>query len=695
MNHHPFFRKTCFLAVLVAAVLPLRAAPLIESIFPDSGPTIGGTALTINGSGFGSSPKVTLGSSVVTLTSATDTRLIVATPEGQGTGVEVRVEVDGRLSAPLPFAYNPPLISQLIAGSAPTAGGTVITLTGSNFGLTPSVTVGGRVAPVLGSGHSMLTASLPAGQGVDQPVVLTVGGQVSNTLTLSYDPPVIESLSPASAATSGGTLLTVRGANFGTSAKVQFGSQLLSPTAGSAHDQVVVAVPEGQGTGVQVRVEVDGRLSAPLPFAYNPPLISQLIAGSAPTAGGTVITLTGSNFGLTPSVTVGGRVAPVLGSGHSMLTASLPAGQGVDQPVVLTVGGQVSNTLTLSYDPPVIESLSPASAATSGGTLLTVRGANFGTSAKVQFGSQLLSPTAGSAHDQVVVAVPEGQGTGVQVRVEVDGRLSAPLPFAYNPPLISQLIAGSAPTAGGTVITLTGSNFGLTPSVTVGGRVAPVLGSGHSMLTASLPAGQGVDQPVVLTVGGQVSNTLTLSYDPPVIESLSPASAATSGGTLLTVRGANFGTSAKVQFGSQLLSPTAGSAHDQVVVAVPEGQGTGVQVRVEVDGRLSASLPFAYNPPLISQLIAGSAPTAGGTVITLTGSNFGLTPSVTVGGRVAPVLDSGHSMLTASLPAGQGVDQPVVLTVGGQVSNTLTLSYDPPVIESLSPASAATSGARC
>jgi hypothetical protein len=242
---------------------------LIESIFPDSGPTIGGTALTINGSGFGSSPKVTLGSSVVTLTSATDTRLIVATPEGQGTGVQVRVEVDGRLSAPLPFAYNPPLISQLIAGSAPTAGGTVITLTGSNFGLTPSVTVGGRVAPVLDSGHSMLTASLPAGQGVDQPVVLTVGGQVSNTLTLSYDPPVIDSLSPASAATSGGTLLTVRGTGFGFTPTVTIQGRAAELVSAASHTQLVCRVPAGNVGSGEVRVTVEGRVSNALTFTYE------------------------------------------------------------------------------------------------------------------------------------------------------------------------------------------------------------------------------------------------------------------------------------------------------------------------------------------------------------------------------------------------------------------------------------------
>ena len=37
---------------------------------------------------------------------------------------------------------------------------------------------------------------LPAGTGANQPVEITVGGQTSNQLLFSYDPPTLASLSP-------------------------------------------------------------------------------------------------------------------------------------------------------------------------------------------------------------------------------------------------------------------------------------------------------------------------------------------------------------------------------------------------------------------------------------------------------------------------------------------------------------------
>lgn len=70
--------------------------PVVTSVLPPAGPTFGGTAVTINGSGFTGSAgvKVQFGNLTVTPTSVSDTRITASSPpQGQGR-VDLRVTVD-------------------------------------------------------------------------------------------------------------------------------------------------------------------------------------------------------------------------------------------------------------------------------------------------------------------------------------------------------------------------------------------------------------------------------------------------------------------------------------------------------------------------------------------------------------------------------------------------------------------------
>ena len=90
---------------------------------------------------------------------------------------------------------------------------------------------------------------------------------------------------------------------------------------------------------------------------------------------------------------------------------------------------------------------------------------------------------------------------------------------------------------------------------------------------------------------------------------------------------------------------------------------------------------FEYIAPVttLAEISPTSGPEAGGTLLTLTGTNFGLAgATVLVGGQ--PCSNVVHvvpdTQLTCETPAGQGADQPVVVIAFGQASNVLLFDYE-------------------
>jgi hypothetical protein len=619
-------------------------------------------------------------------------------PAGQGTNKAVRLNAGGQQSAAVFFNYDAPQITSVTADSYPTSGGTTLTLTGSNFGISPTVGFGSGGATIIGTPtHTRILCTLPPGQGTNHAVTVSAGGVSSNTVLVDYDAPEILSITPSSAGTSGSTLITINGKNFGLSGTVSIGGQSASITAGGySHTTITCTLPAGQGANLPVIVTSAGRASNSVPFSYNPPAITGISVSAGPTAGGTLITLTGSNFGTSGTVSIGGQDAPVTSGGysHTTITCTLPPGQGANLPVVVTSANRSSNSVPFSYNPPAITGISPATGPTSGGTLITLTGSNFGTSPVVLFNGESVTPNT-SSHIELVFQLPAGEGNNLPVAVSAGDQVSSATSFSYGAPALTGISAAAYPTAGGTPITLTGSNFGLNPIVKVGSSVAPLApaGSSHTQIVCTLPAGQGIGKSVTVTVAGTESNALNLDYGAPVITGITPASASTSGGTAITINGHNFGlTNRSVIIGGQAITQLSSASHTQIICTLPAGQGSNVPVRVSVDGRLSAASGFAYQPPVLSSLTPSSGPTSGGIRLTLTGSNFGVTPAVSIGGRGVPLAVSSHTTLEFDLPAGEGTDQAVVVTAGDQSGAALSFDYEAPVITGITATSYPTSG---
>lgn len=250
------------------------AAPQITNVIPGSGPTAGGTSITIVGSGFDAAGNlVAVGGSPCPVTEVALDRLVCTLPAGSGASRPIRVvDGGGQASPPFPFGYDTPSITSITASSFPTAGGSIITITGQNFGaagtsrhITVTVSICGEAQPTID--HVQLQCRLPPGEGLDVPVEVEVDGQRSSAPGhLSYDPPAITAVAPTRGSAAGGVRLTIHGQNFGSASAITVGGSSCSDVLQS-QTQLECTSPPASGAPPDVRVTAGGQASNSFPFS--------------------------------------------------------------------------------------------------------------------------------------------------------------------------------------------------------------------------------------------------------------------------------------------------------------------------------------------------------------------------------------------------------------------------------------------
>ena len=746
--------------------------PVINSMSPSNGPTIGSTLITMDGSYLGGNDQVFIGGSPCTITSQTNTQVKFLTPSGTGTNLAVTLNVEGKynLTSPTPFNYDRPVLFSVTPNHGPTVGGSAITLAGTNFGfqtVTASVTIGGQSATVSSCNHTQIVCQLPAGQGASKAVVVTVGGQTNLVAgTFSYDGPSITNVSPNIGPAAGGIEITLTGANFGTSGTLSFNGQPISTTFYS-QNQIKFMLPAGQGLSNAISVNVSGQVSPNAYFSYNAPGISSVTPNHGPAAGGVEITLGGTNFGASGTLTFNGQAVTPTSYTNTQIKFTLPAGQGTNRSIVVSVGGQNSSPIffdydrpsislvspnhgptfgngetvtltgtnfgsagfgtvtfngqgvvvlsyinsqiqflqpsgqgtnnsivvvaggqsslpaTFSFDGPTITNVSPSFGPAAGGIEVVLTGTNFGTSGTLTFNGQAVSPTI-YFDNQIRFTLPSGQGLSNAIVLNVSGQVSAPVYFNYIAPSITLLSPNHGPTIGGTEITLTGTNFGTSGTVTFDGQNQPTTSYNNSQIKFTLPSGQGTNKSIVVRVSGQNSSATTFSYDGPAITNMTPNIGPTAGGIEITLAGSNFGTNGALTFNGQAVTPTVYS-HSQIKFVLPAGQALSNAIVLNVGGQASSPVYFNYSAPSITLVSPNHGPTIGGTEITLTGTNFGTSGTVTFDGQVVPTIDYNNTEVKFTLPSGQGAGKSISVAVSGQNSSLATFNYDGPAITNVSP----------
>ncbi len=225
------------------------------AVYPHGGPTTGGNSVRVFGTGFlPGATNVAFGANPATgITFVSSTELLVTAPAGSGT-VDVKVAAAGG-SDTLGAAYSyapPPTVASVQPQKGKTAGGTALTITGTNFiaGQT-TVTVGGVAALVTAVTSGSLAATTPANvAGAADVVVTTPIGSATLAHAFTYfAPPVITSFAPSQGTS--GTVVTITGQNFDTDVagdQVLFGSLPATVQSASA-TQLTVIAPAGVATG--------------------------------------------------------------------------------------------------------------------------------------------------------------------------------------------------------------------------------------------------------------------------------------------------------------------------------------------------------------------------------------------------------------------------------------------------------------
>jgi hypothetical protein len=494
-----------------------------------------------------------------------------------------------------------PNISSLNPSSGPL--GSSVTITGTNFGNSQGssvVSFNTSTSVVTSWSNTSIVATVPTSLlgNANALVQVMVLGLASNQVNFSITPtPTITSLNPTTGPVA--AFVTITGGNFGATqgtSTVTFNGVAATPTAWSA-TSITATVPAAATSG-NVVVTVGGQPSNGINFTVTPP--PPIVSSLNPTSGvvGTLVAIAGGNFGATQgasTVTFNGAVATPTSWSATSIAVAVPSGATTGN-VVVTVGGQSSNGVgfTVTVSPPSITSLNPTSGAV--GTSITVAGANFGAtqgSSSVAFNGTTGTPTAWSA-TSITVAVPTAATTG-NVVVIVGGQASNGISFTVTlpPPSITSL----NPTSGavGASITIGGTNFGATQgtsTVMFNGTAGTPTAWSASSIAVPVPAGATAGN-VIVTVGGQTSNSVnfTIIPPPPSISSLTPASGPV--GTSVTIAGASFGATqgtSAISFNGISATPTSWTA-SSIVVPVPTGAITG-NVVLTVGGQASNGSNF-------------------------------------------------------------------------------------------------------
>ncbi len=230
-------------------------------------------------------------------------------------------------------------------------------------------------------------------------------------------------------------------------------------------------------------------------------------------------------------------------------------------------------------------------------------------------------------------------------------------------------------------MTITGTNFVAGATVTFGSAAATnVVVVNSTTITATTPAGSAGAVTVTVTVSGQ-SGSVSSGYTyvvAPAVRSVSPNSGSTAGGTSVTITGANFAAGATVTFGGTAATQRGGGEQHDHHGDDASGHAAGaVTVTVTVGGQ-SGSLAngFTYiGLPTVSSVSPNSGSTAGGTAVTITGTNFATGATVTFGAAAATnVTVMNSTTITAATPAGSAGAVTVTVTVSGQ-SGSLANGY--------------------
>ncbi len=699
----------------------------VTSLSPASGPLAGGTLLTIQGVAFMSPVTVVIGGTVATgvAVSINQRTLTCRTPPGSVAGpvdVVVSSPVNGAATLTGGFSYNAlPTITSVTPNNGPQGGGSPISIAGTGFLGSPVVTIDGVPCSnvSVNAQATLITCTTPAAANGNGTRVLSVSCALAGIVASSYtyNPfPTITGVAPANGPLEGGTAVAIDGAGFeGTVSVTVDGLPAVVTGVNPAHTQVTVVMPPGNGLGpvdIDLTASLAGAVTAPGAYTYDPnppPTVTLIAPNNGPLDGGTPIVITGTNFKGNVTVLVEGDFCTGVTantSGTQINCVTPPSLSQVAGPVTVDVisdtHGSISVGSGYTYNPrPVVSQVIPVSGPQSGGNPLTINGFGFGGTVTVRVGQfTATNVVVNGTQDQITCTCAGETSEGdfdVEVRSTANGTAVLPLGYHFNRlPTIAGVTPGDGPLAGGTPITIDGADFGGTVNVTLDGLPCAnvSVSAAQDLITCNTPASLTGTGPKRLDIfsstNGPASRLNAFTYNAtPTITAVNPNVGPEQGGTSINVDGSGFLGTVNVTIGTVAAdnvvvnglgtritcdtptSPNGGGPRDVIVTS----DRTGIATRLN---------GFTYNPsPTIASVTPSFGPIAGGTPVTILGTNFAGIVTVTFGAQPAlnVVVSGGGTRIDcvtqASATAG-AADVTVVSSTNGTQVSAGAYTYVPP-----------------
>ncbi len=702
-------------ASTVADQFTYESVPSVSAVSPTAGLPGGATVVTITGAGLAGASAVDFGPSAATVYTVTSSTQVVATSPA-GTGV-----VDVTVTTPLgtsvshysdQFTYeDAPSVSAVSPAAGLPSGGSSVTITGANFSGASAVHFGTVSATYNLSSSTQIIATAPAGTvGTADITVTTPVGTSATSVTdqFTYEgAPAISAVAPTAGLPVGGTSVTITGTGFVGASAVAFGSLGASSYTVSSQTAIVATTPAAPAGTIDVTVTTPvgiSSISSADKFTFEAvPSVTAVSPVAGSLAGGTSVTITGTAFAGASIVDFGTTAASnlVINSSTS-ITVTAPAGSGTADITVTTPVGTSATSAAdeFSYEAaPAITAVAPVAGLTSGGTTVTVTGTGFAHTSSVGFGSSPASTFTVISATEIAATSPAELAGVVDISVTTPVGTSSPVAadqFTYEgTPAVSAVSPSAGLPAGGSAVTITGFGFTHVSAVDFGAVAGTITSSTATSITVTSPAELSGTVDVTVTTPSGTSATSLLdefTYESaPSIGAIAPVAGPITGGTTVTVTGTNFTGASGVSFGLNAAATYTVASATSLTVTSPAAPTGTVDVTVTTPSgtsAITAADEFTYeSTPTITALSPIAGPLGGGTLVTITGTNFTGANQVSFGSTAA----TGYtvvspSTITATSPAGSAGGVDVTVKTGTGTSPAVQFTYENgPTLSTISP----------
>ena len=336
--------------------------PRLTAISTTSGPTSGGTSITITGTGFTPDTRVSFGSSEAkSFTVISSTQVTAVSPAEPGGTVDVTVTNSGGTSATSSadkFTFiAPPTVTGVSPSSGPLAGGVWgVTVTGTNLATTTKVSIGDTQTSFEVKSDTSLNIYIPAGESAETVdiSVTTIGGTSARTSADQFTylppppPPTVTGVSPNSGTALGGTTVTITGTGFTNAVYVSFGGYAAQSFTVNGDTSITAVAPATYYDGT-VDVTVQGSSFAwsattaadQFTYADPAPTVTGVSPNTGTATGGETVTVTGTGFTTASAVYFGAVEATSFTvNSDGSITVVAPAGAaGTVDVTVMYFGG--------------------------------------------------------------------------------------------------------------------------------------------------------------------------------------------------------------------------------------------------------------------------------------------------------------------------------------------------------------------